>query len=163
MRVYLVRHGLAEDHNPAGDVERALTPRGKLRMAEEATGLRKLRVRPELILTSPLRRALESATILAQELGGIRVELLSELGQSPYSPAGILAALGPYANLKDIALVGHLPGLAELASFMLTGAADGCRIEVKKGAVLCLEQGPQENQGRFALNWLLTPRALRSM
>ena len=140
MRLYLVRHALAEDHNPAGDAERALTPKGRLRMAEEAKGLRDLKVRPEIILTSPLRRALETATIVAEESGGIRVELLHELGPGPHGPADVLAALQPYNNLKEIALVGHLPALGELASFMLTGSTSDCQIELKKGAVACLEQ-----------------------
>ncbi len=74
MRLYLIRHAMAEDNNPAGDAERALTPKGRLRMAEEAKGLREFRVRPEIILTSPLRQALETATIVAEELGGLRVE-----------------------------------------------------------------------------------------
>ncbi|HEV3112224.1 MAG TPA: phosphohistidine phosphatase SixA [Candidatus Binataceae bacterium] len=163
MRLYLIRHGMAEDHNPAGDAERALTPKGRLRMAEEAKSLRDLKVRPEIILTSPLRRAVETATIVAQELGGLRVEHLRELGSGPYGPADILAALQPYKNLKEIALVGHLPGLAELASFMLTGSTSACQIELKKGAVACLEQAPIQGQDRFVLIWLQPPKVLRSL
>jgi phosphohistidine phosphatase len=163
MRLYLVRHGMAEDNNPAGDAERALTPKGRLRMAQEARGLRDLKARPEIILTSPLRRALETATIVSQELGAIRVELLHELGPGPQGPAEILAALEPYNNLREVALVGHLPALAELASFMLTGSPSDCQIELKKGAVACLEQAPAQGQDRFVLIWLLPPKVLRSL
>lgn len=163
MRLYLVRHALAEDHNAAGDAQRALTPKGRLRMAEEAKGLRDLKVQPEIILTSPLRRALETATILAEELGGIRLEQLRELGAGPYGPADILAALRPYNNLKEIALVGHQPGLGELASFMLTGSTSDCRIDLKKGAVVCLEEVPSQGQDRFVLIWSLPPKVLRSL
>ena len=150
---------MAEDNNPAGDAERALTPKGRLRMAEEAKGLRDLRVRPEIILTSPLRRALETATIVAEELGGLRVELLNELGPGSHGPADVLAALQPYDNLKEIALVGHLPAMGELASFMLTGSTSDCQIEFKKGAVACLERG----QERYVLIWLMPPKVLRSL
>jgi phosphohistidine phosphatase len=163
MRLYLVRHGLAEDHNPAGDAERALTPKGRLRIAEEAKGLRDLKVQPDIILTSPMRRALETATIIAEELGGTRVEQLRELGAGPYGPADILAALGLYNNLKEIALVGHQPWLGELASFMLTGSTSDCQIELKKGAVVCLEHVPDQGQDRYLLIWSLPPKVLRSL
>jgi phosphohistidine phosphatase len=163
MRLYLVRHALAEDHNPAGDAERALTQKGRLRMAEEAKGLRDLKVRPEIILSSPLRRALETATIIAEGLGGIRLEQLPELGQSACGPSEILAALRAYNNLKEIALVGHQPGLGELASFMLTGSTSDCQIEFKKGAVVCLGQADGALEERFVLLWSLPPKLLRSL
>lgn len=161
MRLYLLRHALAEDHNAAGDAERTLTPKGRLRMAQGAKGLRDLKVNPEIILTSPMRRALETATILAEELGGIRVEELRELGAGPYGPPDILAALRPYSNLKEIALVGHQPGLGELASFLLTGSTSDCQIELKKGAAVCLEQAA--GQERYMLIWSLPPKVLRSL
>jgi len=163
MRLYLVRHALAEDHNPAGDAERALTPKGRLRMSAEGKGLRDLKVRPEIILTSPMRRALETATILAEELGGIRVEELRELGAGSYGPADILAALRPYNNLKEVALVGHQPWLGALASFMLTGSTGSCQIELKKGAVACLDEVPNLGQDRYVLIWSLPPKILRSL
>ncbi len=163
MRLYLVRHTIAEDHNAAGDTERALTPKGRLRMAEAAKGLRDLKVRPEIILTSPLRRALETATIMAEELGGIRLEQLRELGPGSYDPADILAALGPYDQLKEVALVGHQPSLGELAAFMLTGSPSGCEIELKKGAVVCLERADVPGQSRSTLIWSLPPKVLRSL
>ncbi len=163
MKLYLVRHALAEDHNPAGDAERTLTPKGRLRMAAATKGLRDLKVRPDIILTSPMRRALETATILAEELGGIRLEELRELGAGPYGPADILAALAPYTNLKEVALVGHQPGLGELAAFMLTGSTANCSIELKKGAVVCVEEASDQGQNRYTLIWALPPKVLRSL
>ena len=154
---------MAEEHNPAGDTERALTPKGRLRMAEEAKGLRDLKVRPEIILSSPLQRARETATIIAQELGAIRLEELPQLAPGPYGPADVLAALRPYDQLKEIALVGHQPALGELASFMLTGSTSDCEVEFKKGAVVCLDQFHSGEQNRFALVWSLPPKVLRSL
>jgi phosphohistidine phosphatase len=161
MRLYLVRHGIAEDHHPLSDAQRALTPRGRLKMAEAAKGLIKIKVRPDLILTSPLRRAMETASILADGLGGIRIEQLRELGQGPYQPADIVEAIRPYNELKEIALVGHQPGLGELAAFMLTGSGSGCEIEFKKGSVVCLDR-PSGSE-RCVLAWSLPPRVLRSL
>ncbi len=161
MRLYLVRHGIAEDHHPLSDAQRALTPRGRLKMAEVAKGLSKIKVRPDLILTSPLRRAMETASILADGLGGIRIEQLRELGQGPYQPADIVEAIRPYNELKEVALVGHQPGLGELAAFMLTWSSSGCEIEFKKGSVVCLDRLPGND--RCVLAWSLPPRILRSL
>jgi phosphohistidine phosphatase len=163
MKVYLVRHAIAEDDNPAGDAERALTDKGKTKMAQAAKGLRDLKIRPGIILSSPMRRALETATIIADGLGGIRLELLPELGRSLSGPVDVLAALRPYNNLDEIALVGHQPWLGELASFMLTGSTSDCRIDFKKGAVVCLEGTPDQEDDRFILLWSLPPKLLRSL
>ena len=163
MRVYIVRHGVAEPRTDADDTGRALTPKGKLRMVEAVKGLRDLKVQPEVILTSPIRRALETATIIADGLGGIRMEQISELGQSFSGPAEVWAALRPYKNLKEIVLVGHQPGLGELASFMLTGSIDACEIDFKKGGAVCLEQGSPHNPDRYTLIWSMPPRVLRSL
>jgi phosphohistidine phosphatase len=163
MRLYLIRHGIAEPNPAASDAERALTPKGKLRMAESARGLLKLKVGIELILTSPLRRARETATILAEGLGGVRMEEMPELAQGFAGPNSVLTALQPHRNLKEIALVGHQPSLGELASFLLTGSGNGCEIQFKKGAVACFEQASPARQERYVLIWSLPPKALRSL
>jgi phosphohistidine phosphatase len=162
MKVYLVRHAIAENDNPAGDAERALTPKGKVKMAQAVEGLRDLKIRPEIVLSSPMRRALETATIVSDGLGGVRVELLPELGQGSSGPADILAALDPYKQMEEVALVGHQPWLGQLASFMLTGSSD-CRIDFKKGGVVCLEGTPDQEGDRFVLLWSLPPKVLRSL
>jgi phosphohistidine phosphatase len=163
MRIYLVRHGVAEPQSAAGDADRALTPKGKLRMAEEAKGLRDLKVRPEVILTSPMRRALETATIIAEQLGGIKLEQVSELAQGFSGPTEVLAALRSYQDLKEIVLVGHQPGLSDLASFMLTGSINSCEVEFKKGGVVCLEQLSPLDPDRYRLIWSMPPKVLRSL
>ncbi len=163
MKAYLVRHGIAEENHPVADAERALTPKGRVKMAQEAKGLGKIDARPEVILTSPLRRAMETAAIISQGLGGIRVEQMRELGQTPYRPAEILEAIGQFGQFKEIALVGHQPGMGQLAAFMLTGSTDGCDVDFKKGAVMCLEGLSEDVKGRYMLVWSLPPRVLRSL
>ncbi len=132
-------------------------------MAQATKGLRDLKVQPEVILTSPIRRAVETATIIADELGGIKMEQISELGQGFSGPTEVLAALRPYKNLKEIVLVGHQPGLGELASFMLTGSIDACTIDFKKGGAVCLEQGSPNNPDLYTLIWSMPPGVLRSL
>lgn len=132
-------------------------------MAEVAKGLLKLKVGIELILTSPMRRAAETATILAEGLGMVRVEEMPELGQSFAGPKEVLAALNQHRNLKEIALVGHQPGIGELAAFMLTGSSNGCEIQFKKGGVACFESDSPAPRDRYVLIWSLPPKALRSL
>ncbi len=110
-----------------------------------------------------MRRALETATIIAEQLGGIKLEQLSELAQGFSGPTEVLAALDRYKNLKEIVLVGHQPSLGEMASFMLTGSMDGCEIEFKKGGVICLGQISPLNPDRYILIWSMPPKVLRSL
>lgn len=132
-------------------------------MAQEARGLLSLKVRPDVILTSPIRRALETAAILAEQWGGTRMEQLPELVLGFSGPAEVLAALRPYKDFKEIVLVGHQPGLGELASFMLTGSMEGCEIDFKKGGVICLERTSDDDPERYMLIWSMPPKVLRSL
>jgi len=162
MELYLVRHAIAEDHADAGDDERALTEAGTAKMIRATQGLRKLKVRPDLILTSPLRRARETAEILAQGLDRAKVEVMAEL-----SPAAevktVTQGLRSHARLKALMLVGHQPGLSELASLLLTGLERRLYVDFKKGGVACIEAELGEDTPRCVLRWLLTPKLLRSL
>jgi phosphohistidine phosphatase len=161
MKLYLVRHGIAEDGNPGlNDRDRALTEAGRAKMTRAAQGLRKLKVRPALILTSPLKRAHETAEILAGGLDGARIEILSELAPGVDS-SKIVEALRSFARHKSVAVVGHQPGLGNLASFLLTGSEKRCRLDFKKGGVACLEAELADNQMRCVLEWLTTAKVLR--
>ena len=64
-QIYLVRHGLAEDVSESGaDFDRALTPTGVRKMEAAALGLRAIGVQPARVITSPYRRAQETAAVL---------------------------------------------------------------------------------------------------
>ena len=118
MKLYLIRHAPAEEPSqtaPAVDDERALTEKGKARMVRTAAALKRLSVRPELILTSPLRRALETAALVAEGLGNIRVETLAELAPGTEASA-LSAAIRAHQALNELALVGHQPDLGRLAA-----------------------------------------------
>ncbi|HXR36012.1 MAG TPA: phosphohistidine phosphatase SixA [Candidatus Binataceae bacterium] len=181
MKLYLVRHAIAEERSaPAdtgrasaakgrpkasavsNDAERALTAQGKAKMARTAQGLRKAKVRPELILTSPLRRARETAEIVAGELAGTKIEALDELAPGA-EPSAVVAALRRYHSLRAIALVGHQPDLGYLASFLLAGSPNACNLNFKKGSVACLEGDLADDATSCSLLWLMPPKLLRSL
>ncbi len=184
MKLYLVRHAIAEERAtaeaesartstaktkakpkpsaPASDAERALTPEGKVKMARAAQGLRKAKPRLDLILTSPLRRARETAGIIAAELGGTKIEMVDELAPGA-EPSEVVAAVRRYPDLKSIALVGHEPQLGYLASYLLTGSPNACSVTFRKGAIACLEGEVTDDAATFSLLWLMPPRMLRSL
>src|SRR5262249_62150941 len=112
MMLYVVRHAIPEDA-PAGgaDAARRLTPDGRRKMAEVARGLRALRVAPDVVLTSPLVRAVETARIVVaalrdapepRELAGLA---------SDVAPADTLKALRAFGRNRHVMIVGHAPEL----------------------------------------------------
>ncbi|MGH7905617.1 MAG: phosphohistidine phosphatase SixA [Candidatus Binataceae bacterium] len=163
MKLYLVRHAIAEDRSPSTeDKDRALTENGKARMMRATEGLRKMKIRPGLILTSPLRRAHETAEILANGLAGVKIEIMPELEPGVEASAAV-HALHQFARLKSVALVGHEPGLGHLASFLLTGTNTRVNVDFKKGGVACIDAELDESSTHCTLKWMVTPKLLRSI
>jgi len=161
MVLYLVRHAIAEDTATSGrDADRALTADGKARMRRAAEGLRALEVKLDLLLTSPYRRATETAEILAGVLGPVETRELSELAAGA-DILELIRALRPYRHLDAIGLVGHQPDLGCLASHVMTGSAQTCPLSLKKGGVACLEIATARGPLRGDLLWLVTPKQLR--
>src|SRR5262249_17078825 len=135
---------------------------GKTKMAKSVQGLRKIKVGLDLVLSSPLRRARETAEIVAHGLGGIKLEMTDALAPGA-EPSDVIALLRRHHDLHSIALVGHEPDLGHLASFFLSGSTDACRVSFKKGAVACLD-GDFDDDGRSCkLLWLMQPKMLRSL
>lgn len=158
-QLYLIRHGLAEDRGEGwpDDGKRPLSREGLVRMRKCARGLRSLGVDLDLILTSPLVRAKQTAEILAhgQDLKAaiVLVDALAPGG----TPAGVLAELAKHAREHAIALVGHEPGIGELASALI-GLRHG--LSFKKGAVCRVDVDTVPPTGPGILRWFLPPKVL---
>jgi phosphohistidine phosphatase len=163
IQLFLVRHAIAEDRGAdwPDDRLRPLTKEGAARMAREAAGLVALDVRIEEILTSPLVRARHTADILAAAWPKrLRVREVEALAPGA-KPRAALQMLGELTKRTSVALVGHEPGLGELAGLLI-----GMRtpLTFKKGAVALVEVAllpPPAGSG--VLQWLLTPRILRRL
>jgi phosphohistidine phosphatase len=165
MELYVIRHGIAEDRDPARwpeDRDRPLTQDGEERMRREAAGLRKLVAEPPMLLSSPLARAWRTAEILHEENGWPDPKDLDEL-EPDCEPAETVSALRAISGVGSLALVGHEPHLSSLTSYLLAGDED-VDIELKKGGAVCLFQpGGAIQPGGSTLRWLLTPKALRAL
>src|SRR6476660_1955683 len=132
MELYVIRHAIAE---PVGtgyeftDEKRSLTEEGRSRMREVVKGLKKLGVQLDLILTSPLVRAVETAEILAGSLGINKKEIRHTKALAPGAGVEqVFAEIKNEAGAESIAVVGHQPGLGHLISRIVQ--SDGCVLSV---------------------------------
>jgi phosphohistidine phosphatase len=165
MDLYLVRHAVAFDYDPAqwpDDSQRPLTPEGQRRFKRSARGLKGLVPSVDLVLSSSWVRAWQTAEILESEAGWPK-PVACEALESGRVPAEVLQAVQPYTSYGVIALVGHEPSLHELASYLLTADTSHAQIEMKKGGVARLEVGEGLRPGAGRLLWLLPPKVLRAL
>lgn len=163
MNLYIMRHAEAEDEaESGGDEARPLTVRGRERTRDAAGGLRALGLRFDAILSSSLRRAAETAELIADEYAhNPPPQALSALSPG-VSPREALAALTPFAHHGEVLVVGHEPQLSGLAGLLLTSGGTFA-ISLKKGACVALDLPKAIEPGAGALRWMLTQRQLRKL
>jgi phosphohistidine phosphatase len=160
--LFFIRHGLAEERGDAwpDDTKRPLTDKGMSALRKAARGLNRLEVSIELVLSSPLVRARQTADIIAAGLEPrpslVNVDSLAPDG----SYAAVIADLEKHARKCRIALVGHEPMMGELAA-RLIGSRHA--IEFKKGAVCRIDLDDLPPAGPGDLRWMLTPKILRAL
>ena len=164
MRLYIVRHGIALPHGAPGikDDDRPLTKQGIAKMKKVAKGLRKLHCIPDLIVSSPLPRARQTAEILAKTLGNAELKISKSLlpsgsHQSLYRELGVQAK-----KLDSLMLVGHQPSLGEIAGEISSGSQDSF-IELEKGGACVIELKSLGESPRGTLLSLLPPSVLRKI
>jgi phosphohistidine phosphatase len=161
MRLIIIRHAIAVPRGTPDipDDERPLTRRGERRFRDAARGLARLEKRPDLLLTSPLPRAKQTADIAAGAWGKIKVRKTDVLAGGSFTEiAGVLDKLAPDAT---VAVVGHEPGVSELLSAIL-GSKDAAAFTFKKGGVAVVDVPGPLGQGG-ALIWAMPPRLLRRL
>ena len=165
MRLLVVRHGAAEDKDEfartgRSDDLRPLTADGKRDMREATRGLRNVVPKIDVLATSPLVRAIETAEILgtAYEREYVVVDELR-----PDSPYGDFARWAREHAKKDVvAIVGHEPHLSGLVSWFLAGATTTF-LDLKKGAACLIEIDDAPSAASAMLLWSMTPRQLRGI
>ena len=160
--LYLVRHAIAAERGDdwPDDDKRPLTERGIARFKEAVSGLEALDAEIDEVFTSPLVRAKQTADLLAAGAQGKpSVKILDALSPG-HSPTAVLAQLAKAAKRRRIALVGHEPGIGELAS-RLCGSRHP--LEFKKGAACRIDVDTLPPTGPGTLRWFLTSRIMRSL
>jgi phosphohistidine phosphatase len=165
MKLYIVRHAIAVPRGTPDiqDDDRSLTEEGVLKMRQGAAGLRSLEYIPELILSSPLLRARQTADILLEAFGkGTQLKILPAL-----SPSGarrdLYQSIAPYVNKrKSLMLVGHQPSLGEIAGDIVWGSPEHF-VELKKGGACAIEVERMGDSPKGSMISLLTPSILRKV
>ncbi len=153
MDLILLRHGKAEDYHQNGDASRELVDRGREQARRAARLLKDNKWLPEIVLTSPLVRARQTADEFCEtaKLPGAAIQGWLACGMHPEHA---LRELAGFTEFKRIAIVGHEPDFSGLVEWIL--GASGGGVEVKKGAVACLRINPPSRYG--VLKFLIPPK-----
>jgi phosphohistidine phosphatase len=153
MIIHIVRHAEAvERSSDISEEHRYLTVRGRKRFRKAAATARKAGIQPDLILTSPLIRAVQTADILAEKLrydGELQPD--SRLGPG-FRPESLDELLDAWPQGNEVALVGHEPDLGALTRTLL-GIEEECAL--KKGAIVSFDR-PAGGQGDTTFVQLVT-------
>ena len=157
MIIYLLRHGDAGDPRPRNDDARELSDKGRRRLHNAAGLWRRLRVAPEVVISSPLPRAHQTAELMVSGLGLAMPIALDDRLRPGADWAHLAAALADHSPADRIALVGHDPDLSDALAY-LSGAAS---IGLRKGGMACLEFMGEPGAGTGRLRWLLDPDLYR--
>jgi phosphohistidine phosphatase len=157
MDIYILRHGIAEDGQAGqADSERALTAEGKKKLRLVLRTASSAGVAPSLILTSPYRRAVQTAQ-LAAEILGYKGDLLRTKSLEPASqPRLVWEEIRVHKDEREILLAGHEPLFSSLTAYLL-----GCpnlQIDFKKGAIACVAVDRFAAEPHGTLKWMLTPK-----
>jgi phosphohistidine phosphatase len=152
MQLYFLRHGEADWPGwTKPDDERPLTDFGKKEVRQVATFLNRLKVKPDLIVTSPLPRALQTAEVAAEQL---KTKLRQDEALEPGFGISELRTVLKRHRSKVLMLVGHEPDFSSVVS-ALTGAS----LKLSKAGVALVDVDPEAQEGR--LLWLFPPKFAR--
>lgn len=153
MELILLRHGKAENQSMDGDFSRALVERGREQARKAARLLKTAGMLPDIVLTSPLLRARQTADEFCQTAGIPGAVILGWLACG-MDPAGAMAELATYCDFNRVAIVGHEPDFSEFVGWVL--GSIGGSIDFKKGAIACLQISPPSRHG--ILSYLIPPK-----
>lgn len=160
MKLYLVRHGIASDVIGGSiryDAQRPLTEEGRLETQAVATGLKRLGIKPEVVLHSPLVRAFQTAEIITSVLGansGLRtVDALAPAGKH----SDVYKVLKEYERAQEVFLVGHEPDVGQFVATLLWAGPE-LEIPFKKAAVCRVDITDVPPSAPGVLSWFITPK-----
>lgn len=157
MELYLLRHGIAEDYASSGrDADRALTAEGKRKLRDLLKVAAQAEVKPSLIISSPYRRARETAAIAVKSFEYPDEVLESSVLTPDANPHDLWDEVRTHKYASRLLLVSHEPLLSSAAAFLLN--ASSLRLDMKKGALLRIDLEGFSAQPHGILKWYLTPR-----
>lgn len=161
MFIYFLRHASAGQplSNAKKDEKRGLDQDGIEQCGYIGRALAALGVQVDVILSSPLKRATQTAALVGNEMGH-EGKLVLENGLRPEAGfSEFQKMLQKYARQDSLLLVGHNPNLRDFLGRVISERGCEAAIELKKGAVAKVEM----RRSFGSLSWCLTPRILRTL
>lgn len=160
MNIYFLRHASADKRmvSSSKDDRRPLDEEGILQARYIGRMLAGLDTQVEQIVSSPLKRALQTASLVANELA---FEIAIQLDDALRPDADLehfQVMLSRYRKYESVMVVGHNPSLTEFLSKTISGGSGATHIDFKKGAVAKVEITGRNG----TLHWLVTPKIARS-
>jgi phosphohistidine phosphatase len=157
MEIYLLRHGIAEENAPTGrDADRRLTEEGRQKLRRVLERAHQAGVEPSLILTSPLRRALETAEIAARELGYEGKLVRTEALVPSSSPEDVWEEVRHHHEESSILLAGHQPLFSATLAYLLGSTRE--MVQFRKGALARIDVASLGPAPLGVLHWMLSPK-----
>ena len=160
MDVYVLRHGMADERDyrkyPDDDL-RPLIPEGIDKLSKQAKGLKSIGFSVDVVISSPLVRAVQTAEVVMAGLGIAGDLAYSEALAPEVHPYLLLEELATkYSAVDRVMVVGHEPHMSSFVSMVMSGDPNGM-IRLKKGA-LCKLRIPRPDGVKSGwLEWLMTP------
>ncbi|MFI5341196.1 MAG: phosphohistidine phosphatase SixA [Candidatus Methylomirabilales bacterium] len=157
LKLYFLRHGQAGNRQDwhGDDSERPLTAEGKKRLKREAAAIWKLDLPLDVIISSPLVRALQTAEILAKAADPSTRVITDDRLAPGFGPKDLTAILADHNSARGLLLVGHEPDFSETIGHVTGGG----RVTMKKGSLAYVDvEDPSSLEG--TLVWLIPPKAL---
>lgn len=164
MDIIFLRHGVAVDREDwdGAESDRPLTEDGTERTKLSCRGLHKVEPRPNILLSSPLVRARQTAEIAKEELAlDAKMELTDDLSPEA-APDRLLARLAKFEQDSVILCVGHEPHISTTVSVM-TARKPVVSFEIKKAGACCVRYSAQPRPGAGTLLWLIPAKVLRAL
>lgn len=156
MQIYLLRHGVAEDGKPGHpDSDRALTGEGRDKLRRVLKRARAADAAPSLILSSPFRRAIETAEIASEVLDYTGKVARTRALVPDASPHDTWEEIRTHKDENALLLASHEPLMSSLAALLLNSPA--LAVDMKKAALLRIDVERAGAQPRGVLKWMLTP------
>lgn len=157
MIVYFVRHASAGQHkaNATKDEKRPLDREGTRQAYQVGRLLAALNVEIDVVISSPLKRALQTASLVANEID-YEQKIESDSALRPEATFDSFGhVLSRYERQDAIMIVGHNPSITEFLSLVLSHGHERELVDFKKGAVARVEMSTRKSG---ALQWYLTPK-----
>jgi phosphohistidine phosphatase len=161
MILYFLRHANAGEHfaSPKKDEKRALDPEGIEQCGYIGRGLAALDVQIDVMVSSPLKRATQTAALVGNELG-FEGKIQIDTGLRPEAGlADFRKLLEKYSRQESIMVVGHNPNLSQFLGAVISDSGCEASIELKKGAVAKVEM----RRSSGTMQWCITPKVFRTL